>query len=57
VPCQLYKPPPAPSAKLNATIHPHSKKRAFEFWEQDYVRPLVETVKGNKHLLTVRWKG
>jgi len=31
VPCQLYKPAPAPSAKLNATIHPHGQKRAFDF--------------------------
>jgi transposase InsO family protein len=52
VPCQLYKPTPAPSTKQNATIHPHGKKRAFEFWELDYVGPLVETEKGNKHLLT-----
>jgi len=52
VPCQLYKPAPAPSAKLNTTIHPHGKKRAFEFWELDYVGALIATLKGNKYLLT-----
>jgi transposase InsO family protein len=52
VPCQLYKPTPAPSAKLNATIHPHGRKRAFDFWEIDWVGALIETVNGNKYLLT-----
>ena len=52
VPCQLYKPSPAPSAKHNATIHPHGKKRAFDFWEIDWVGPLIETANGNKYILT-----
>jgi transposase InsO family protein len=52
VPCQLYKPSPAPSAKHNATIHPHGKKRAFDFWELDWIGPLVETTHGNKYILT-----
>jgi transposase InsO family protein len=52
VPCQLYKPSPAPSAKHNATIHPHGEKRAFDFWEMDWIGPLVETTRGNKYILT-----
>jgi transposase InsO family protein len=52
VPCQLYKPSLAPSAKHNATIHPHGKKRTFDFWEMDWVGPLAETAHGNKYILT-----
>jgi len=50
VPCELYKPTPAPSTKQTATIHPHGQKLAFEFWKIDWVRALVETLKGNKYL-------
>jgi len=52
VPCQLYKPTPAPSSKHNAMIHPHGKKRTFEFFELDCVGALVETPRGNRYLLT-----
>lgn len=33
-------------------IHPHGKKRTFEFFELDCVGALVETPRGNRYLLT-----
>ena len=41
VPCQLYKPTPAPSTKQNAPIHPHDQQRAFEFYLQYGVEPVL----------------
>ena len=52
MPCQLYKPAPAPSTKQTATIHPHKQRSAFATWGIDWVGPLVMTANGNRYIIT-----
>ena len=49
-PCQLYK--PASYSPTTATLHPHDNRKPFEFWEIDFVGPLVKTKSNNEYLIT-----
>ena len=50
VPCQLYK----KESRLSGTakIHPYGVKKPFEFWEMDFVGPLILTPHGKAYVIT-----
>jgi Integrase core domain len=50
IPCQLFK--RVPDYEPTAAIHPYDSKEPFQYWQIDFVSPLVETTLGNVYLIT-----
>jgi len=51
VPCQLFK-KDLRKYPETATIHPYREQKAFDFWEMDFIGPLVRSNNGNEYLIT-----